>query len=127
LGNGLYFNTKDFPSSFVAVIFSIVGSCDDVLPGSKNKEALESQEKSVKQTQAISKSKIDKNFTATNGYDPELGTITTVKKTAKYWGRRNDIDIDKANTLLVNTDVHVAKTKAENVELTDGKKRNGLR
>ena len=74
----------------------------------------------MKQTQATSKSKTDKNLTATNGYDPELGTIATVKETAKYWGRRNDIDIDKANTLRVNTDVHVAKTKAENVELTDG-------
>ena len=42
-------------------------------------------------------------------------------------GRHNDIDIGKANTLQSNTDVHVAKSKAENVELTDGKKRNGLR
>jgi len=120
LGNGLYFDTKDFLSAFVADIFSIVGSCDDVLPGSKEKDAMESQEKSVKQTQTTSKSKTDKYFTLTNEYDPELGTIATFKETAKYWGRRNDIDIDKANTLRVNTHVHVTKTKAENVKLTDG-------
>ena len=120
MGKGLYFDTKDFLSAFVANIFSIVGSCDDVLPGSKDKDAMETQEKSVKQTQTTSKSKTDKYFTVTNGYDPELGTMTTFKETAKCWGRRNDIDIGKSNTLQSNTDVHVAKSKAENVELTDG-------
>ena len=120
MGKGLYFDTKDFLSAFVANIFSIVGSCDDVLPGSKDKDAMESQEKSVKKTQTTSKSKTDKYLSVTNGYDPELGTITTFKETAKYWGRRNDIYIDKANTLQANTGVHVAKSKAENVELTYG-------
>ena len=46
--------------------------------------------------------------------------MTTFKETAKCWGRRNDIDIGKSNTLQSNTDVHVAKSKTENVELTDG-------
>jgi len=54
LGNGLYFDTKDSLSAFVADIFSIVGSCDGVLPGSKDKDVIESQEKSVKQTQTTS-------------------------------------------------------------------------
>ena len=48
MGNGLYFDTKDFLSAFVADIFSIVGSCDDVLPGSKEKDAMELQVKRSK-------------------------------------------------------------------------------